>query len=100
MDTSQSTIMDEDNPSSNISLQPLLKRRGSKNDEECGVSRKKQRGIVYSIDNVPSDMIFVILSFIPYSKKDWLKILLVNKRFHQIGKRVFDPSINNNYAIR
>src|SRR4051794_8163821 len=48
---------------------------------EPAVFRQKKRKIAYNIDNIPSDVLSIVLSFIPFQKDNWLSVLLVSKRF-------------------
>lgn len=53
-----------------------------------------------SLDLIGKDVLGYIFSYIPYEKKNWLHVLLVNKQFFAVGKKTFDPSINNNSALK
>lgn len=49
---------------------------------------------------LPTEILEVILDFVPFGGKSWLSCLLVSKEWLYVGKRVFDPSVKNNRAIR
>ena len=51
------------------------------------------------MDNIPFDLIVDILSFIK-ERKYWLSVKLTCKKFLQASIKAFDPSGNDNYAIR
>jgi len=51
------------------------------------------------IDTIPDEILSYIFGFLSFGS-DWYNILQVNHRFLRIGRRVFDPSINENSAIR
>ncbi len=43
---------------------------------------------------MPDEIIYHILIFVPM--KSWLPVLLTSKRFYFIGRKVFDPAVNDN----
>lgn len=45
-----------------------------------------------SFDFIPREILGVILSFVPFSGSNWLHTKLVNKKWKEVGDRVFDPS--------
>jgi len=51
------------------------------------------------IDLVPDEIISFIFGYLSFGS-DWYSVLQVCQRFLRIGRRVFDPSINENGAIR
>jgi len=53
-----------------------------------------------SLDIFPNEILYCIFLRIPFEKRNWLNVLLCNKKFYKIGCLVFDPSIQNNKAIR
>jgi len=67
-----------------------------------------------SLDIFPNEILYCIFLRIPFEKRNWLNVLLCNKKFYsillqvkrilckplEIGCLVFDPSIQNNKAIR
>jgi hypothetical protein len=40
------------------------------------------------------------MKFIPFEKANWMNVLKTCWRFYNVGKEAFDPSVNNNRAIR
>eukprot|EP01118_Nematostelium_gracile_P003081 TRINITY_DN13513_c0_g1_i1.p1 TRINITY_DN13513_c0_g1~~TRINITY_DN13513_c0_g1_i1.p1 ORF type:complete len:208 (+),score=48.63 TRINITY_DN13513_c0_g1_i1:111-734(+) len=51
------------------------------------------------LPSIPIEILSAIFSFIPFSS-DWLNIKLVCKVWNQLGDHVFNPSENNNFAIK
>jgi len=51
------------------------------------------------IDMIPDEILSYIFGFLSFGS-DWYLVMQVSQRFLRIGKRVFDPSINENSAIR
>eukprot|EP01118_Nematostelium_gracile_P010026 TRINITY_DN3410_c0_g1_i1.p1 TRINITY_DN3410_c0_g1~~TRINITY_DN3410_c0_g1_i1.p1 ORF type:complete len:230 (-),score=54.45 TRINITY_DN3410_c0_g1_i1:32-721(-) len=45
-----------------------------------------------AFDNVPNDILSVVFSFVPFKGQDWLNVKLVNKKWKQMGDRLFDPN--------
>jgi hypothetical protein len=50
------------------------------------------------LDTVPNEIMCVILSFLP--KTSWFAIMATSKRLFALGRKFFDPSVQNNLAIR
>jgi hypothetical protein len=61
---------------------------------------KKHIKLYTYIDRLTDDILSIIFTFIPYGGSNWLNTLLVNKRFFRLGKKIFDPSVQYNFAIR
>ena len=51
------------------------------------------------IGRIPDEILAAIFCFIT-SGSDWFSILQVNQRFLRVARRAFDPSMNENNAIR
>ena len=52
------------------------------------------------MDTLPTEILMYIFQQIPYKNQNWMSILLVCKRFFEIGTEAFDPSINMNAPLR
>jgi len=51
------------------------------------------------IENFPIEVLRYIFSFIDWKKNGWFNVLCTCKRFQEIGKEVFNPSLNESQII-
>ena len=49
---------------------------------------------------LPDNVIARIFHYVEFKKKNWISVLKVCKKWAEIGVRSFDPSVNDNMAIR
>ena len=52
------------------------------------------------MDNIPDDMLCLLLSFIPFESNNWFNVKQVCKRFYEISKTAMDPSMFDDYGLR
>jgi len=52
------------------------------------------------MESLPVELMEIVIDNVHFGSKNWLNVLLTCKFWCSIGKRVFDPSIRNNRAIR
>ncbi len=64
-------------------------------NRDCGL--KSECCFINGMEEIPDEIVIHVLHFIEHSF--WNNILLTCKRFLELGREVFDPSINGNGAI-
>eukprot|EP01118_Nematostelium_gracile_P003583 TRINITY_DN14146_c0_g1_i1.p1 TRINITY_DN14146_c0_g1~~TRINITY_DN14146_c0_g1_i1.p1 ORF type:complete len:283 (-),score=52.05 TRINITY_DN14146_c0_g1_i1:33-881(-) len=74
-------------------IEPLLKVPKVDESEDC------YDGDELTICTLPDEVLCLVFSLL-VSGSDWYSVLQVNHRFHRLGRRCFDPSLNDNNAIR
>jgi ankyrin repeat protein len=52
------------------------------------------------MEPIPNEILSLILSFVHFQKSDWLNVRMTCKRFLQSSIGVFDPSVNDNMALK
>src|SRR5689334_3484341 len=52
------------------------------------------------MEELPPEVVACIFEQLPYSNNNWFHVMLACKRFLDIGRKIFDPSCDNNFAIR
>lgn len=50
------------------------------------------------IEDIPNEILDHVLSFLRTDDSDWFNIFLTNKRFLELAKKKFDPSIRGTIA--
>jgi hypothetical protein len=60
---------------------------------------KRKRGEYTTLKSIPSDILKIIISLVPFDKTNWIDLRLVSKKFLALCKQVQDPSVDDGKAI-